>query len=371
MRRVQVQRRALEDQYGFSGKGAQGAWAVSAPVITQVPVAKTSEPPPAVRVKTHVATVAPVEVPAEVPSAEPIVKEIPVTDAIKDDVLKAAEDLTEAPVEPPIEEPAVIKEAESVTDPVTEVTASIDEPLPIPIESEIQVEHTVPVATETHVVAEPIETPEHEVEAVAESPAEESVVEPEEKEAAAAETIAAVKPPTETLAPDIEPVVEASVDINKPVVEVVEEPVVELEATSVKAEPVDIHTVTEVTEGAHATSELENVPVEDAVEQELEQQTAPLEEPTPPVESSCGPVAEGFITTESFLAVEAAIAEKQIPETTTEAPEVSSQMLAETVPAPESVLMPKEINSDLSVDGSLTVDTINGCLAGAEVAIEG
>lgn len=101
--------------------------------------------------------------------------------------------------------------------------------------------------SQTHVVAEPVKTPEHEVEAVAETPAEESLVIPAEKEAAA-ETISSVKPPTGTPAVDVEPVVEASMDINKPVVEVVEEPAVELEVTRVDAEPVNIHTVTEVKE---------------------------------------------------------------------------------------------------------------------------
>lgn len=101
--------------------------------------------------------------------------------------------------------------------------------------------------SQTHVVAKPVKTPEHEVEAVAETPAEESLVMPAEKEAAA-ETISSVKPPTGTPAVDVEPVVEASMDINKPVVEVVEEPAVELEVTRVDAEPVNIHTVTEVKE---------------------------------------------------------------------------------------------------------------------------
>ncbi|KAI7797676.1 putative Rieske domain-containing protein-like, partial [Triplophysa rosa] len=315
-------------------------------------------------VKTHVAAVDPVEVPAEITPEEPIVKEeIPATDDVKDDVLKAAEESTEAPVDPAVEEQPVIETADIVTASVTEVTASIDEPLPIPTESEIQDKDTAPVATEIRVVAEPVEAPEREVEAVTETPAEESLVIPAEKEAAA-ETISSVKPPTETSAVDVEPVVEASVDINKPVVEVVEEPAVELEVTSVEAEPGDIHTVTEVTEGAHATSEPEKVPVEAAVEPEPEQQAAPLEEHTPLVESTRGPVAEGFIVTESSLAVEAAIPETQIPETTTEAPEVSSQMLTETLPAPETVLVPKEIINDF-------VDNMNGCLAGAEVAIEG
>ncbi|XP_056586024.1 probable serine/threonine-protein kinase kinX isoform X2 [Triplophysa dalaica] len=369
MRRVQGQRSALEDQHGSFGKGAQGVCAVSAPVTTRVSVAKTSQPSPVVQVKTHVAAVDPVEVPAEIPPEEPIVEEeIPATVEIKDDVLKAAEESTEAPVDPAVEEQPVIETAESVTDPVTEVTASIDEALPIPTESE------------THVAAEPVETPEREVEAVTETPAGESLVIPAEKEAAA-ETISSVKPPTGGPAVDVEPVVEASVDINKPVVEVVEEPAVELEVTRVDAEPVNIDTVTEVKEGADAIPEPEKVPVKAAVEPEPEQQAAPLEEHTPSVESTCGPVAEGFIVTESSFAVEAAIPETQIPDTTTEAPEVSSQMLTETLPAPETVLVPKSQDDFMAqveteakkdfVDVSLTVDTMNGCLAGSEVAIEG
>lgn len=93
--------------------------AVSAPVPARVPVAKTSECP--VSVPIPLAVVAPVDIPAEDPPVEPVVLEVPVTDAVKDEVVKAAEDLGQSLVEPPAEEPAVIEGDESVTVPLSEV----------------------------------------------------------------------------------------------------------------------------------------------------------------------------------------------------------------------------------------------------------
>lgn len=93
--------------------------AVSAPVPARVPVAKTSECP--VSVPIPLAVVAPVDVPVEDPPVEPVVLEVPVTDAVKDEVVKAAEDLGQSLVEPPAEEPAVIEKYESVTVPLSEV----------------------------------------------------------------------------------------------------------------------------------------------------------------------------------------------------------------------------------------------------------
>ncbi|XP_067269610.1 magnetosome-associated protein MamJ isoform X3 [Pseudorasbora parva] len=152
MRRVQAQRRALEEQYSSSGKGAPGVCAVSAPVPARVPVAKTPECP--VSVPIPLAVIAPVDVPSEVPPAEPVVLEVPVTEAAKDKEVKAAEDLEQSLVEPPAEDPAVIEEDETVTVPVLETISSIDEPVSIPAESEIQFEDTTPVTTED-VHAEP------------------------------------------------------------------------------------------------------------------------------------------------------------------------------------------------------------------------
>ncbi|ROL48967.1 Adhesion G protein-coupled receptor F5 [Anabarilius grahami] len=92
----------------------------------------------------------------------------------------------------------------------------------------------------------------------------------------------------------------------------------------------------------------------------------------PSVESTSDPVAEEFVVNESVVAVETTVKEEQIPETTTDAPEVPSEALAETIPAPEPLPVPvaKEIIQDLAVTGGLTVDAINGCLGATEVAIE-
>ncbi|XP_073723839.1 uncharacterized protein [Misgurnus anguillicaudatus] len=359
MRRVQTQRMALEDQYGPSGMGTIGVCAVSAPVTTQVKVPKTSEPPIAVPVKTPVALVSPIKVPVEVPPVEPIVEEVPVTIT-----MKAMEDLKKDLLETRVEEPAVIKESEGVTVPVTEVTASTDEPLPIPDESE---------------TLEPLKTPadnKDEVKGVAEISADESVVGPEET-ASAAETLTAVQPARETAAGDVEPAVE----VNEPAV--VGGPVVEAEPMTVEAVPLDIHTFAEVTKDSQTTPDTEKAPAEAAgpaetvVEPGPQQHAATLEESVPLVESASSAVAEGFVVTESALAVE----EKQISETTTEAPAVPSETLAESSPAHEPVLMSKEIGQDESVaqveteakknfavDNGLTLDTINKCLGEVEVA---
>lgn len=106
------------------------------------------------------------------------------------------------------------------------------------------------IVLQTHAAAEPLKTPadnEDEVKGAAEISADESVVGPEET-ASAAETLAAVQPARETAAGDVEAVIDAAVEVNEPAVEVVGGPVVEAEPMTVEAEPLDIHTVAEVTE---------------------------------------------------------------------------------------------------------------------------
>ncbi|XP_051963899.1 magnetosome-associated protein MamJ-like isoform X4 [Xyrauchen texanus] len=410
MRRVQAQRRVLEEQYSSSGKGTPGVRGVSAPVPTQIPVPKTSECPILVPIKTPLAMVAPVDVPDEIPSAEQVVLEVLVTDAIKDKGMMAAEDLTEALVEPPIEEPAVLEEPESVTIPLAEVTATIDEPVSIPAESEIQVEDRSPVVTEIHVVAKLVQTVDtvRGDEAAAGLHAEDLVVKvpvPEET-AVTSETLADIETVTETLTTEAEPVAEAAVETSEPAVQIVGGPVVEAEAITVEAEPLEVHMeVTEIIESVHGAPEPEEDPVdvhadpepekvsvetveltEALVKPEPDQQSVPLEERTPLDESTSDPVAEDYVGTESAIpvGVEAAITEEQIPEIPADAPEVLSETMAETIPA--TVPLPKEIihaqdefmaqvetevKKDLAVGGGLTVDAINGCLATTEVAIEG
>ncbi|XP_067250935.1 magnetosome-associated protein MamJ isoform X3 [Chanodichthys erythropterus] len=278
--------------------------------------------------------------------------------------------------------------------------SSVDEPVSIPAESEIQFEDTTPVATETHVLAQPVETVDAEHVVEAELPAEDPVVEvpvPEET-VTTAETVAAVETVTETVVTEVKPVADAAVEVDGHVVGVVGEPAIEGEAITVETEPVEVNRVAEVTEVICAEPEPEEFPVEAAVptdalvepepEQQQQQQTVPLEEPTPSVESTSDPIAEEFVVNESVVAVETTVKEEQIPETTTDAPEVPSEALAETIPAPEPLPVPvaKEIIQaqdefmaqvetetikDLAVTGGLTVDAINGCLGATEVAIEG
>ncbi|XP_016372480.1 calphotin-like isoform X4 [Sinocyclocheilus rhinocerous] len=351
MRKVQAQRKALEERFVSSGKGTPGVCAVPAPVPAQVPVSKISECPIAVPIP--LAVIAPIDVPAEVPPdevtpAEPVMVQAPVTDAIKDEVVKAAEDLRQTPVEPSAKELVLTEEGDSIAIPVSEVTSSIDEPVSNPAESEVQFEDTTPVATEAHVVAQPVETADTECEDEGELPAEDPVVEvpvPEEM-VTTAETVAAVETVTETVVTEVEPVADAAVEV----VGVVGEPDVEAEAITIENELAEVYKVAEVTEDVHAEPEPEEFPV-------------------PSVADTTA-------------------AEEQIPETATDASEVQSERLSETIPAPEPLPVPvaKEIIQaqdelmaqietetikDLAVAGGLTVDAINGCLGATEVAIEG
>ncbi|XP_052460003.1 calphotin isoform X2 [Carassius gibelio] len=373
MRKVHAQRKALEERFVSSGKGTPGVCAVPAPVPAKVPVSKISECPIAVPIP--LAVIAPIDIPAEVPPAEvtptePVMVEAPVTDTIKDEVVKAAEDLRQTPVEPSAKELD-----DTVAIPLSEVTSSTDEPASTPAESKVQFEHTTPVATETH-VAQPVETVN--IECEGELPAEDPVVEvPVPKEmVTTAETVAAVETVTETVVAEVEPVADTALEV----VGIVGDPDIEAEAITVENEPTEVHKVAEVTEDVHAEPEPEEfqvqaaVPTDALVEPEPEQQQQPvlLQEPTPPVESTSDPITGEFVGTET-VAVDTTAAEEQILETATYASKVQSERLSETIPAPESLPVPvaKEIIQDLAVAGGLTMDAINGCLGATEVAMEG
>lgn len=431
MRRVQAQRRALEEQYSSSGKGTPGVGAVSAPVPERIAVSKTSESPVAVTIPP------PVVAPVEVPLAEPVVSELSVTDGIKDKVVKAAEETLEQTLaEPLIKETAVIDKDESVTIPVSEVISSIDEPVFIPAKSEIQFEETTSVATETRVVSPLLEAVDTECEIPADDPVIdlpvpeetvpaaqtdqtglEKVAEDEPAVEAASEVDGPVVEPVSDAAAEVdglvlEPVIDAAVEVDRPVLEhvidaavevdgPVVEPVVEAEAITVETEPPEVHTVAEVTEDIYPKPEAEEFPVKAAVPtdalvepepQQLEQ-PIPLQEPTGfhmlklLVESTIDPIAEESVAAEEpVVAVDTTTTEEQIPGTTN-APEVLSETLTETVSAPEPLPVPvaKEIIhaqdefmtqveaetiKDLAVAANRNVDAINGCLGVTEVAIE-
>uniref|UniRef100_A0A671SVM2 Calphotin-like n=1 Tax=Sinocyclocheilus anshuiensis TaxID=1608454 RepID=A0A671SVM2_9TELE len=385
MRKVQAQRKALEERFVSSGKGTPGVCAVPAPVPAQVPVSKISECPIAVPIP--LAVIAPIDVPAEVTPAEPVMVQAPVTDAIKDEVVKAAEDLRQTPVEPSAKELVLTEDGDSIAIPVLEVIILLLCTLFCMFSS------LYDVLVQMHVVAQPVETVDTECEGEGELPAEDPVVDvpvPEEM-VTTAETVAAVETVTEKVVIEVEPVADAAVEV----VGVVGEPDVEAEAITVENEPAEVHKVAEVTEDVHAETEPEEFPVEAAVptealvepEPEQQQQSVLLEEPTPSVESTSDPITEEFVVTEK-VAADTTAAEEQIPETATDASEVQSETLSETIPAPEPLPVPvaKEIIQaqdelmaqietetikDLAVAGGLTVDAINGCLGATEVAIEG
>uniref|UniRef100_A0A8C1VDS0 Si:dkey-164f24.2 n=1 Tax=Cyprinus carpio TaxID=7962 RepID=A0A8C1VDS0_CYPCA len=347
----QAQRKALEERFVSSGKGTPGVCAVPAPVPAQVPVSKISECPIAVPIP--LAMIAPIDVPAEVPPAEPVMVEAPVTDAIKDEMMKAAEDLRQTPVEPSAKELDSTEEGDSVAIPVSEVTSSIDEPVSIPAESE------------------PVETAGTECEG--ELPAEDPVVEvpvPEEM-VTTAETVAEVETVTETVVTEVEPVADTALEV----VGVVGEPDFEAEAITVEKEPSEVHKVAEVTEEAAVPTEALVEPVPEQQQPfNFERGFLPLGFPMlkPSVESTSDPITGEFVDTKT-VAVDTTAAEEQIPETATDASEVQSETLSETISAPEPLSVPvaKDIIQVLAVAGGLTVDAINGCLGATEVAIEG
>uniref|UniRef100_A0A8C1Z3I4 Si:dkey-164f24.2 n=1 Tax=Cyprinus carpio TaxID=7962 RepID=A0A8C1Z3I4_CYPCA len=362
----QAQRKALEERFVSSGKGTPGVCAVPAPVPAQVPVSKISECPIAVPIP--LAMIAPIDVPAEVPPAEPVMVEAPVTDAIKDEMMKAAEDLRQTPVEPSAKELDSTEEGDSVAIPVSEVTSSIDEPVSIPAESE------------------PVETAGTECEG--ELPAEDPVVEvpvPEEM-VTTAETVAEVETVTETVVTEVEPVADTALEV----VGVVGEPDFEAEAITVEKEPSEVHKVAEVTEEAAVPTEALVEPVPEQQQPfNFERGFLPLGFPMlkPSVESTSDPITGEFVDTKT-VAVDTTAAEEQIPETATDASEVQSETLSETISAPEPLSVPvakdiiqaqdelmaqieTETMKVLAVAGGLTVDAINGCLGATEVAIEG
>uniref|UniRef100_A0A673H6U9 Si:dkey-164f24.2 n=1 Tax=Sinocyclocheilus rhinocerous TaxID=307959 RepID=A0A673H6U9_9TELE len=338
----QAQRKALEERFVSSGKGTPGVCAVPAPVPAQVPVSKISECPIAVPIP--LAVIAPIDVPAEVPPdevtpAEPVMVQAPVTDAIKDEVVKAAEDLRQTPVEPSAKELVLTEEGDSIAIPVSEPDSQ-------------RLVYNNDVLVQAHVVAQPVETADTECEDEGELPAEDPVVEvpvPEEM-VTTAETVAAVETVTETVVTEVEPVADAAVEV----VGVVGEPDVEAEAITIENELAEVYKVAEVTEGHR---------------------------------HNIDPITEEFVVTKT-VAADTTAAEEQIPETATDASEVQSERLSETIPAPEPLPVPvaKEIIQaqdelmaqietetikDLAVAGGLTVDAINGCLGATEVAIEG
>uniref|UniRef100_A0A673H5X2 Si:dkey-164f24.2 n=1 Tax=Sinocyclocheilus rhinocerous TaxID=307959 RepID=A0A673H5X2_9TELE len=320
----QAQRKALEERFVSSGKGTPGVCAVPAPVPAQVPVSKISECPIAVPIP--LAVIAPIDVPAEVPPdevtpAEPVMVQAPVTDAIKDEVVKAAEDLRQTPVEPSAKELVLTEEGDSIAIPVSEPDSQ-------------RLVYNNDVLVQAHVVAQPVETADTECEDEGELPAEDPVVEvpvPEEM-VTTAETVAAVETVTETVVTEVEPVADAAVEV----VGVVGEPDVEAEAITIENELAEVYKVAE----GHR--------------------------------HNIDPITEEFVVTKT-VAADTTAAEEQIPETATDASEVQSERLSETIPAPEPLPVPvaKEIIQDLAVAGGLTVDAINGCLGATEVAIEG
>ncbi|XP_029573494.1 calphotin isoform X3 [Salmo trutta] len=175
MRRVQAQRRVLEEQHSTgAGKGTPGVAAVAPPEILNCP--PLLPPPPVVKV--------PVVKPPEISNCHPL---IPPTIVVKVPFVQPP-----APVKVPESEPVV-----AVVEPeVVAAEVEVETPVEAPVEVEVEAPEEVPVEAPEEV---PVEAPE---EVPVEAP-EEVPVEPPTEETAAGQEV------EESIIPETEPVTEA------------------------------------------------------------------------------------------------------------------------------------------------------------------
>ncbi|KAM9464759.1 uncharacterized protein ACWYII_009822 isoform 3-T3 [Salvelinus alpinus] len=297
MRRVQAQRKVLEEQHvAGTGKGTPGVAAVAAPPVKVKEVAKC---PKLVPIQTQVVNVPVVALlaPVEVPEPKPMVA------ALEAEVV-AAEVEVEAPVEAPVE--------------AEEATLEVEAPIETP-----------------DVVDGPVEAPE-EVPVVV--PAETPVGPPTEETAAVQEV-------EESFIPKMELVMEAASIPEAPVSapdEFEDEPV-----TTQAPEEVPVETIPE-TLSEPVVAPVDEAPLADVAPSE------PLVEA--PVDSVIDTVAENFIITESVPTVEAAMAEpaieEQVPAVPTDALEDLSESLNNVPPVSE----PAPVTADEVIDAKEEIE---------------
>ncbi|XP_041718468.2 calphotin-like isoform X3 [Coregonus clupeaformis] len=329
MRRVQAQRRVLEEQHAAgTGKGTPGVAAVAAPPVNVKEVAKC---PKLVPIQTQVVSVPVVALlaPVKVPEPKPVVA------AVEAEVV-AAEVEVEAPVEAPVEAEVVAAEVE------------VEAPVEAPVEAEeATLEVEAPIET-PDVVDGPVEAPEEVPVVEVEVPAEAPVGPPTEETSAVQEVEESVIPKTE-LVMEAASIPEAPVSAPAEF-EVQVEDSVAITTEIAQDEPVMTEAPEEVPVETEIIPETPSEPVEAPVE-------APVAEVAPseplgeaPVDPVIDRVADDFIVTESVLTVEAAMAEpaieEQVPAVPTDALEALSESRNDVHPVPE----PAPVTADEVID---------------------
>ncbi|XP_036835433.1 fibrous sheath CABYR-binding protein isoform X5 [Oncorhynchus mykiss] len=384
MRRVQAQRRVLEEQHSTgAGKGTPGVAAVAPPLeilncppllspppVVKVPVVKPPEisnchplihptivvkvpfvqPPAPVKVPEPEAVVAVVEpevvaaeVEVETPVEAPVEVEVEAPEEVPEEVpVKApGEAPEEVPVEAPEEVPVEAPEEVPVEAP-EEVPVEAPEEVPVEAPEEVPVEapEEVPVEAPEEV---PVETPEEvPVEAPEEVPVEAPVVEAEAPVEPPTEETAAGQEFEESIIPETEPVTEAIPIPEAPVSAFAEFKVQVANSVAITTDIAQHETVmTEAPEEVPVETEMIPEKLWKPVEAPIEE--APVAEVAPAellVEASVDPVINtmaDFAITESVPVVEAAMAE-QVPAVSTDSLDALSELLNDitlvTEPAP-------------------------------------
>ncbi|XP_070303031.1 calphotin isoform X3 [Salvelinus sp. IW2-2015] len=370
MRRVQAQRRVLEEQHSTgAGKGTSGVAAVAPPSskgpVVKVPVVKPPEIsnchpliPPTIVVKVpFVQPPAPVKLPEPEPAVAVVEPEVvaaevevetPVEAPVEVEVEAPEEVPVEAPEEVPVEAPVV--EAEAPVEPPTEETTAgqeveesiipgtepVTEAIPIPeapvsVLAEFKVENSVAITTE---IAQTHEEPWLEAEVEAEIVDEvqvkvEAVVEEEPE-------------PDPVVKAEAAPVVEAELELEESGIKDGDSPFVKAEVIPEDIDVEEHETVmTEAPEDVPVETEIIPEKLWKPVEAQVEE--APIAEVAPAellVEAPVDPVINimaDFAITESVPVVEAAMAE-QVPAVPTDSLDALSELLNDitrvTEPAP-------------------------------------
>ncbi|XP_071209794.1 calphotin-like isoform X2 [Salvelinus alpinus] len=369
MRRVQAQRKVLEEQHvAGTGKGTPGVAVVAAPPVKVKEVAKC---PKLVPIHTQVVNVPVVALlaPVEVPEPKPMVA------ALEAEVV-AAEVEVEAPVEAPVEAEEATLEVEAPIETPDVVDGPVEAPEEVPV-VEVPAETPVgPPTEETAAVQEVEESfiPKMELVMEAASIPEAPVSAPDEfethdeplvKAEVEAEIVATVQAEVKAVVePECGPVVEAVaapvVETEEVVIDTEDSPEFEAEVISmVKAD--NIPEEVEVEEAPVVTEETIPETLSEPVVAPVDE--APLADVAPseplveaPVDSVIDTVAENFIITESVPTVEAAMAEpaieEQVPAVPTDALEDLSESLNNVPPVSE----PAPVTADEVIDAKEEIE---------------
>ncbi|XP_035591448.2 calphotin isoform X2 [Oncorhynchus keta] len=335
MRRVQAQRKVLEEQHvAGTGKGTPGVAAVAAPPVKVKEVAKC---PKLVPIQTQVVNVPVVALlaPVEVPEPKPMVA------ALEAEVV-AVEVEVEAPVEAPVEAEEATLEVEA---PI-ETPDVVDGPVEAPEETAVgppTEETAVGPPTEETAVGPPTE------ETAVGPPTEETAVGPPTEETAVGPPTeeTAVGPPTEETAA-VQEVEESFIPKTELVMEAASIPEVPVSAPDqFEDEPVTTEAPEEVPVETEMIPETLSEPVVAPVHEAPVANVAPSE---PLVEAPVDPVidtvADNFIITESVPTLEAAMAEPAIEEQVPAVPTDSLEALSESLNNVPPVSEPAPVTAD-------------------------